>query len=155
MATLTFELITPEGIKFRHDVYEVLLPTVQGQIGVLANHSPLIALAVPGVISIRHTSEDSDQQLEHFATSGGLIEINDNCLRFLANTAEHADAIDELRAQEALEKAQELHKTAEDHVLLADATSLIERNLVRLKVADLKKRRSHHPKIDAHGQKPW
>jgi F-type H+-transporting ATPase subunit epsilon len=139
---LRFEIITPEGIRFHEEVYEVLLPTPDGQIGVFPNHVPLISLIVPGVISVRKAKDTLDKDIDHFATSGGLVEIDGAHVRMLADTAEHADTIDALRAQEALHRALEIKHAAEDHVSLADATGLIERNLARLKVADLNKR--HH-----------
>jgi F-type H+-transporting ATPase subunit epsilon len=140
MANLTFELVTPEGTKFTEDAYELLLPTPNGQIGILPHHMPLVSLASPGVISVRRAQSDPDSRLEHFATSGGLIEVEGSKIRLLADTAEHADDIDEMRAKEALEAARELAKTSSDHVAAADATALIERNLARLKVAELKRR---------------
>jgi F-type H+-transporting ATPase subunit epsilon len=145
MNALSFQLITPDGVKFEDDVYEVILPTVTGQIGILPNHESLIALAVPGVIFVRKNQSMPDSQMDHFASGGGVIHINNNRIRFLADTAEHADAIDELRAKQALERARELQRTAEDHITIADATGLIERNLVRLKVAELRRRHSHQP----------
>ncbi|MBW3538002.1 ATP synthase F1 subunit epsilon [Candidatus Parcubacteria bacterium] len=137
---LTFELVTPEGVKFTEEAYEVLLPTPNGQIGILPHHMPLVTLAVPGVIGIRRRADDPDSRIEHFATGGGFVEVDGKRLRLLADTAEHAEDIDELRAKEALERAQELQQTAEDHVALADATALIERNLARLKVTEIKRR---------------
>lgn len=142
MAQLIFELITPEGIKFHKEVYEVVLPTVMGEIAVFPNHTALVTIGVPGAISVRNNPTDPDSELDRFATSGGFIEISGKWVKFLADTAEHADAIDELRAKQALERAQELKHTAEDDVALADATRLIERNLARLKVTELKRR--HH-----------
>lgn len=141
MAAFTFELVTPEGVKFAQDAYEVMLPTPDGQIAVLPHHMPLVSLATAGVISVRHNQDDPDSKLDHFATSGGLIEIEEGKIRLLADSADHADDIDEMAVQEALERAQQLRKEAEDHVALADATGMIEANLARLKVADLKKNR--------------
>ncbi len=140
MATLIFELVTPEGVKFTEEAYEVLLPTPDGQIGILPHHKPLVSLAIPGVITIRRQQADSDSKLEHFATGGGLVEIEGQKVRLLADTAEHADDIDELKAKEALKRAQELVKTSKDHVAVADATALIERNLARLKVTEIRRR---------------
>ncbi len=142
MTSLTFRLITPEGVKFSQVVYEVILPTSGGQIAVLPNHTSLTTLAVAGAVAIRRHFGDPDTALEYMATSGGFITINPEQVCLLADTAEHAHDIDELRAQEALEHARELQQTAQDHVSLADATRLIERNLVRLKVAELRHR--HH-----------
>jgi F-type H+-transporting ATPase subunit epsilon len=142
MSNLRLEIITPDGIKFEDSVYEVILPTPMGQIGLLPNHEPLIALASPGVVFVRHQANDPDSKLEHFATGGGLIEVNNNSVHILADTAEHSNAIDDQRAREALEKAREMQKNAQDHVALADASALIERNLARIKTVELKKR--HH-----------
>lgn len=141
MAALTFELVTPEGVKFTEDAYEIMLPTPGGQIAVLPHHMPLVSLASAGVISVRRRAEDPDSKLEHFATSGGLIEVEGTTVRLLADSAEHADEIDELAAKEALERAQQLRHEADDHIKLADATGIIEANLARLKVADLRKNR--------------
>ncbi len=144
MEKITFSLITPDGVKYENDVYEVVLPTPNGQVGILAHHAPLISLATSGVISIRHNPDEAESQLEHLATSGGLIEVDGNSVRLLADTAEHANDIDELRAKEALAQAQELQKTAKDHIAAADATALIERNLARLKVTELRRRHQRH-----------
>src|SRR4051812_9836582 len=101
MATLTFEIVTPEGTKFSEEAYEVLLPTPDGQVGILPHHMELVSLATAGVISVRRREQDSDAQLEHFATTGGMIEINGEHVRLLADTADHSDDIDALAAQEA------------------------------------------------------
>jgi F-type H+-transporting ATPase subunit epsilon len=141
MAQVSFELITPEGLKFQENVYEVMLPTPDGYIGVLPHHIPLITIATPGVISIRRRSDDRDEDVEHMATSGGFVEIDGKRVRLLADSAERAEDIDEFKAQEALKRAKELQTTHADQVSLADAARLIETNLARLKVAELKRRR--------------
>lgn len=141
MPSFSFEVLTPEGLKFQATVYEILLPTPQGMIGVLPHHIPLITLIIPGVISIRHRETDSEEQLEHLATSGGFVDIAGNRVRVLADSAQRADDIDELKVQAALAQAQELKKNARDQVSLADATALIEENLARLKVTEIKRRR--------------
>jgi F-type H+-transporting ATPase subunit epsilon len=138
---MTFELITPDGVKFTEEAYEVLLPTPQGQIAVLPHHMPLVSLAAAGVISVRRNQNDPDSKLDHFATAGGLIEVEEGKIRLLADSAQHADEVDELVAKEALERAQELQRSAQDDVSLADATAIIEENIARLKVADLRKTR--------------
>jgi F-type H+-transporting ATPase subunit epsilon len=139
---LTFELVTPEGVKFSEECYEVLLPTPDGQIGILPHHIPLVSLATAGTVSIRRRATDSDDSLEYFATSGGMVEIDGKRVRLLADTAEHAS--DEKQAQEALARAQELKASAKDHVTLAEATALIERNQARIRVAGLRRR---HKKV--------
>lgn len=141
MAEISFELVTPEGLKFQEEVYEVLLPTPMGQIGIFPHHMPLINIVTAGVISIRKNESDPDSAMEHLATSGGLIEIDGQRARLLADTAERAEDIDELRAKEALERAKEMQNTAKDQVSFADAAAIIEQSTARLRVAELKRKK--------------
>lgn len=138
---IMFELITPEGPKFSGRAWEVILPTPQGQIAVLPHHIPLVSIISPGVISIRHHQEDPDDRMEDLACAGGVAEISGKRIRVLADSAERAEDIDEMRVKEALAKAQELRRAAADQVALTDAVGLIELNVARLKVTELKRRR--------------
>lgn len=138
---LTFELVTLEGIKFAEQCYEVMLPTPQGQIAILPHHIPLVSITVPGVISIRRNPNDGDERLEHFAGSGGLVEIEGKRVRLLADSAEAGADIDEAEAKAALEEAKQAQKQAGSQVALANAASIIEQHAARLKVAELKNRR--------------
>jgi F-type H+-transporting ATPase subunit epsilon len=139
---IRLQLITLSGTKFDGDVYEVLLPTVDGQIGVLPGHMPLISIAKTGVISVRHSEHDLDVAMEHFAVSGGVVEIMDNTLRVLVDEADHADDINEAEAQAAHERALKLKAEAKDEVSLERAHELVDRTATRLQVASLKRR---HP----------
>ncbi len=141
MAVLSFEIVTPQGVKFQSEVAQVQLPTPDGEVGILPHHIPLITVVSPGVISITHAEVRSGEQVEHMATSGGLVEIDGKRVRLLADTAERAEDIDELKAKEALARARELMQTARTQVSLADATALIEQNTARLKVSELRRRR--------------
>lgn len=139
---LTFELVTLEGMKFSEDAHEIILPTPEGQIAVFPEHMPLISVITPGVISIRKRASDKDEQMDHFATDGGIVEIvHGKKLRLLADVAEHADDINEMEAQEALKRAQELRANADSQVDLAEASALIAQQSARLRVAELKRRR--------------
>lgn len=138
---ILFELITPEGPKFSGQAFEVILPTPDGQIAVLPHHIPLVSMISPGIISIRRRQADPDEELEHLACAGGVAEISGKRIRVLADSAERAEDIDELRAKEALARAQALRHATADQVTLADAVGLIELNVARLKVAELKRRR--------------
>jgi F-type H+-transporting ATPase subunit epsilon len=135
------QLISLAGVKFDEDVYEVLLPTLEGTIGVLPGHMPLIAAATNGVISIRRTMRDPDFLMEHFATNGGVIEVEENTLRVLVDEADHAEDINEAEAKAAHERALQLKAEARDEVSLERAQTLVDRTAVRLHVATLKRRR--------------
>ena len=86
---MNFELITLAGNKVNEKVYEVILPTVDGEISVFPDHEPLVSVAATGVIVVRRDKNHSDEQLEYFAITGGIIEIANNHVRVLVDEAEH------------------------------------------------------------------
>jgi F-type H+-transporting ATPase subunit epsilon len=138
---LHFQLVSISGKKFDEDVYEVVLPTLDGEIGVLENHMPLVSVAKAGPIIVRRKSTDPDRDREFFATNGGAIEVSDNTLRVLVDEADRADDINEAEAQAALERAEQMKSEAKDSISLEHAQQLVDRNAVRLHVAGL---RRHH-----------
>lgn len=138
---IRFELVTLNGTKFSEEVFEVRLPTPDGEIGVFTNHAPLVSVASTGVITIKRKSGDPDSKLEHFASNGGVIEITDGAIRVLVDEADHDAEISEKEAQEAYERAQKLRREAKDQVSLDKAQELVDRQAVRLKVADLRRRK--------------
>ena len=138
-----FQLVAPTGTKFDDQVYEVILPTLDGQIGVLAHHMPLISVVVNGVIIVRHDSRENDLARDFFAVSGGAVIVENNTLKVLVDEADHARDINEAEAKEALERALKLKAEANDQISLEKAQSLIDRSNVRLKVASIKR---HHQK---------
>ncbi|HET7060532.1 MAG TPA: ATP synthase F1 subunit epsilon [Candidatus Saccharimonadales bacterium] len=135
-----FQLVSLSGKKFDEDVYEVILPTKDGEIGVLQDHMPLVSVADTGVIAVRRQPRDADRDREYFATNGGAIEVADNTLRVLVDEADHAEDISEAEAQRALERAEKLRAEAKDEVSLEHAQTLVDRQAVRLQVASLKRR---------------
>ena len=139
---IRFELVTLNGTKFGEEVYEVILPTPQGYIGVLPHHAPLVSIASPGVITIRRKESDRDEHMEVFATNGGVIEVSGDTVRMLVDEADHSTEINEAEAQKAYEQAQRLRGEAKSQIELNQAQSMIDRQAVRLQVASLKRR--HH-----------
>jgi F-type H+-transporting ATPase subunit epsilon len=138
---MKLELITLSGQKMNEEVYEVILPTADGQIAVFVGHTPIVTLAVPGVISVRRTRSDPDSALEYFATNGGVVDIDNEHVRVLVDEADAAEDILAEEAHAALERAEEMKRTAKDKVELDKAQSMIDRQAIRLKVADLRRRR--------------
>lgn len=134
------QLVTLTGTKFDGDVYEVILPTLDGEIGVLPGHMPLISVATSGVIAVRKTDKDPDSSREYFATNGGVIEIAGDHLRVLVDEADSAEDINESEAEAAHQRALKLKAEAKDEVSLEHAQALIDRSAVRLQVAQLRRR---------------
>lgn len=138
---LHLQLVTLTGTKFDGDVYEVILPTLDGEIGVLQNHMPLISVATAGAVVVRKNRTDPDSQREFFAISGGVIEVEHNQLRVIVDEADHADSINEAEAEAAHTRAQAMKAEAKDQVSLDRAQQMVDRSGARLEVAKLKRRR--------------
>ena len=135
-----FKLVSLSGTKFDEDVYEVVLPTQDGEIGVMKDHMPLVSVAKTGVIAVRRDSKDRDGQREYFAINGGAIEVSDNQLSVLVDDADNADELSEAEVQKALDLAKKMKAEAKDEVSLEHAQQLVDRHAVRLQVAGLKRR---------------
>ena len=132
------KLVTLSGVKYDDDVYEVILPTADGQIGVLTNHMPLISAATNGIISIRKNPKDTDAVMEHFATHGGVIEIANNIIRVLVDEADNSNEINEAEVKKSLDLAIKMKNEAKDEISLEKAQKMVDRNSIRLQVAQLK-----------------
>ena len=135
------QLITLRGVSVDQDVYELIAPTKDGEISVFPDHEPLVTIANPGALAVRHHKEDADDRLEYFAISGGVIEINQKAIRILVDEADHGDDIIEAESKAALERALKLRDDAKDQVELEQAHKLIDRHMVRLRVAELHRRK--------------
>jgi len=142
---MQLQFVTLAGPKLEKDVYEVILPTADGSIAVFPGHMPLVTTVVPGVIAVRHNKDDADSARDIFASNGGIAEISGKAIRLLVDEADHADDIVEQEAADALAAARKLKEEAKDEIELERAESLIDRQAVRLKVAEL--RRHRRPKV--------
>ncbi|MDD5040134.1 MAG: F0F1 ATP synthase subunit epsilon [Patescibacteria group bacterium] len=133
---IRFEITTPERTVFSDEVDEVILPTPQGEIGVLPNHIPLVSLLSAGELRIKKGGETI-----YMAVSGGFLQVRPDKVVVLSDTAERAEEIDETKADEARKRAQELVKEKRvDASEFARLSAKIEKELARLKVA--RKRRN-------------
>ena len=139
-----FQLVALTGTKFDGDVYEVILPTLDGEIGVLQDHMPLVSVAKNGVIAVRPDEKTPDRDREYFAISGGVVEVSGNALRILVDEADNAADISIAEAEAAIERAKKMHSEAKDEVSLEHAQQLVDRHAVRLQVANLKRRHQKH-----------
>ena len=139
---MKLQLITLLGVKVDRDVYEVIMPTADGEIAVFPGHEPLVSLAMPGVIAVRYNKADHDDKLDYFAISGGVIEVSQQIVKVLVDEADSGEDIIESESKAALERAVKLRDSAKNQVELEKASQLVDRHAVRLKVAGL--RRRHH-----------
>ena len=137
---MQLKLVTLSGIKVDEPIYSATIPTVDGDISVFPSHESLVTLARTGVISVRFKPENNDNLLEYFAISGGVVQIDQTQIRILVDEADHGDDIIEAESQAALERAIKQRDESATQIERENAKQLIDRHMVRLKVADLKRR---------------
>lgn len=101
--SLPLRIATPEQLLLEEQVIGLRAPAVEGQLGVLAGHAPMIAELTIGELVVRPQSG----QVRHFATTGGLLRVERDGVTVLADAAEEAEEIDVERARAALERAQQ------------------------------------------------
>ncbi len=135
------QLITLSGIKVDDEIYELMVPTADGEIAIFPGHEPLVTLAKTGALAVRYKKTDSDDALDYFAISGGVVEVKPESIRILVDEADFGDDIVEAESKEALARATKLRDEAKDQVELEEAHQLLDRHAVRLKVAELQRRR--------------
>ena len=134
--TFNLKLIAPDGVKYEVDASEATLPTPEGQITILPNHMPVISLLAPGEILLK-----IDGKNHVLATEGGIIEIANNTVKVLADTAEDIDSLDQLKIEDAKKQAQHLLSNAKNDVEYADAIAHLEKQIAKLSI--LKRRKKY------------
>ena len=125
--TLKLEVVTPERKVLSEEIVSLIVPAIEGYLGILPNHAPIISGLEPGVIKYKVGGD-----YKKMAISGGFLEVSANKASILANTAELAEEIDVQRAQAAKERAeQRLQNKSDIDVLRAELA--LKRALARLK----------------------
>ena len=138
MAKLSLEIVTAERLVYSADVDVVVAPGIEGQLGILPQHAPLMTMLQPGELRVRQDGEE-----QSIFVSGGFLEVQGDKVTVLADTAERADEIDIARAEEAKLRAEQriaLPSTDADH---ARVQAAMLRSLMRLKVAEKSRKRRH------------
>ena len=138
---MKLQLVTMTGVKVDEPIYSATIPTVDGEISVFPSHESLVTLARNGVITVWFKKDDPDAKLEYFAISGGVVQIDQTQIRVLVDEADHGAEIIEAETRAALERAIRQRDEADDQIEREKAHRLIDRHMVRLKVAELQRRR--------------
>jgi len=133
MADNTFmvEIVTPEEILFRDEVQFLVAPGTEGELGIMRNHAPLVGSLKIGVL--RYKDQNGTQK--KLAVSGGFMEVVDNVARVLAETAEHGENVDVLRAKSAKERAEKRLQARDETINALRAEMALKRAIARLKAA--------------------
>jgi len=137
MATLRLEIITAERQVFADDVNVVVAPGIEGELGILPHHAPLITMLKPGELLIRKDGEET-----YLVVSGGFLEVRPDKVIVLADACERAEEIDITRAEEAKHRAEERLKTHPPGLDISRAQAALLRSLIRLRIAERRRRKS-------------
>jgi F-type H+-transporting ATPase subunit epsilon len=129
--TFHLEIVTPRRTVYDADVESFSAPGTLGGFQVLVNHAPLLSSIRVGAVKV---VEPGGNEL-HYATSGGFVEVRDNRVTLLAETAERSDEIDAARAEAARTRSAERLATKTSEVDTDRARAALQRAINRLKVA--------------------
>ncbi len=97
------EIVSQDRMVFEGDADIVVLPGVEGEMGILPNHAPLLTTLSLGILKVRYKGEE-----QYFTIAGGIAEIQPDIITVLANAAENVNEIDLARAEESRRRAEEL-----------------------------------------------
>jgi F-type H+-transporting ATPase subunit epsilon len=131
------DIVTAERVVYSQEVEAVVAPGIEGQLGILPHHAPLMTLLQAGELVARKGGEE-----EIMAISGGFLEVRPDRVIVLADQAERAEEIDVTRAEAARKRAEERLRDRKMAGLdETRAEAALQRAVTRLSVAEKVKRR--------------
>ncbi|MGI8703535.1 MAG: F0F1 ATP synthase subunit epsilon [Candidatus Limnocylindrales bacterium] len=134
---LQLEIVTPERRVFSEEVDQVVCPGVEGELGILPHHAPLVTTLGVGELRIRRGGQE-----EYFAIAGGFLQVRPDKVIVMAETADMASEIDLQKAEEARREAERaLQEGFEEPADLARARASLQRALMRIQVAERRRHR--------------
>ncbi len=131
LKTIKFEIVTPERLVLWEDILQATIPTKNGELTILPDHIPLVAILKTGVIELKMKSG----QIEIMAVSGGLLEVLVGKIVILADSADRVSELDEKVVEQARIKAETAKLAAKnrDDVDFTEISSKLEMELARSK----------------------
>jgi F-type H+-transporting ATPase subunit epsilon len=139
---LQLEIVTPERLAFSDQVDAVFCPGVEGELGVLPHHAPLLSMLGVGELRIRKGSDE-----EFFAIAGGFVQVRPDKVVVMAELADLSSEIDLEAAEEARNDAERAIQAGFDEPAdLARARAEMERALLRIRVAERRHREGPRPR---------
>ena len=137
---MMLEITTAERQVYGDQVDMIIAPGVDGQLGILPRHAPLMTMLRPGELTIRKGGADS-----YFAVTGGFMEVLGDRVIILADACEHSEEINEERAQEAMRRAQERISSRPTEMQMERALASVRRAQARIDTVRRRRSRSGSP----------
>lgn len=132
---LTVNVLTPQAKVFSGEADEVLVPSVNGELGILPNHVSLLTQIMPGELQII-----TGAKTQSIAIMGGYLEVNKNEVNVLGDYAVRAEDIEVAKVEQAKAKAEKAKKEKVSQQDMATIEADLRRSLLELKVANRRKR---------------
>jgi F-type H+-transporting ATPase subunit epsilon len=133
---LLLEIVTPERLAYSDEVDEVVCPGIEGELGVLPHHAPLLTTLGVGELRIKKGGDE-----EFFAIAGGFLQVRPDKVVVMAETADMASEIDLERAMEARREAERaLAEGFDEPADMARARAALQRALLHIRVAERRHR---------------
>lgn len=136
MATIHVDVVSAEELIFSGEAKFVALPGEMGELGIYPRHTPLITRIRPGAVRIVRADNDAE---EFVFVAGGVLEVQPGTVTVLADTAVRGKDLDEAKANEARQMAEEAMKNAKSDIDFAKAQS--EFAVMAAQIAALRKYR--------------
>ena len=133
---LRLEIVSPERRAYADDVDMVVVPGIDGQLGILPHHTRLITALGTGELRIKKGGTE-----ESMLISGGFVEVRPDKVVVMADLAEHSDEIDEARAVEARKRAEAALEGTRDPVDIARVRAALQTALMRERIATRRRSR--------------
>ena len=122
MATIKVDIVSAEGEIHSGEAQMVFAPAKMGEIGIAPRHAPLLTALKPGEVRV----QDAEGNELFFYVTGGILEVQPHLVTVLADTALHAEELDETAAMEARQAAEEAMKGATGKDLAHAQEQLVE-----------------------------
>ena len=133
---IRLEIVTPERLAYEDDVDSVNVPGIEGELGILPHHAPLLSMLGFGELRIRKGGAE-----EIFAIVGGFVQVRPDKVVVMAETADLAGEIDLEKAQEARREAERaLESGYHEGADLSAARAALQQALLRIRVAERRHR---------------
>ncbi len=133
---LRLEIVTPERLAYEGDVDAVVCPGIEGELGILPHHAPLLTTLGLGELRIRTGGQE-----EYFAIAGGFLQVRPDRVVVMAETADLASEIDLEAAERARKDAEQaMAESYTEPADMARARAAMERALLRIRVAERRRR---------------
>ena len=136
MSAMKLDVVTTEGVVFSDSVDIIVAPGVDGHLGILPHHAPLMTMLQPGELLLRRGGEEL-----RMAVTGGFLEVRPDQVMILADAAERAEDIDVRRAEDAKRRAEARLREHAPGADMAQVNAALRRSLARLEVVQRRRKK--------------